>query len=256
MSPPDFLILGCQKGGTTSLYDLVVQHPRIHAASQKELHFFSLHYRRGWSWYAAQFPKRRRRQLWWRGLSGEATPYYLFHPLAAQRIAQHCPKAKLIVLLRDPVERALSQYFHSVRLGLETLPLEAALEAEPARLAGAEASLSRGEAHRSHQEHSYVSRSRYGQQLDRYAQLFPAHQLLVLRSERFFADPVGCTETVWRFLGVQPQPLQAVRASNQGRGEAAQVGPEIRAALEAQLSGERDTMERWLRQAGPHGQPT
>ncbi len=227
----------------------MVQHPRIQPASQKELQFFSLHYQRGWNWYQQQFPQQRR--LWKLCLSGEATPYYLFHPVAAERIARHCPKARLVVLLRDPVERALSQYFHSVRLGLEDLPLKEALATEAERLTGAEAVLARGEVHRSHQEHSYVSRSRYGHQLDRYARLFPANQLLVLRSERFFADPVSTTETVWRFLGLRPEPLQQVQIRNQGQGEASDVPHEIRETLERTLSGEREVMNQWLQRNGP-----
>jgi len=254
MGRPNFLILGCQKGGTTSLYDLVVQHPRIAAATEKELQFFSLHYTRGWQWYQDQFPQERHGLR--RKLSGEATPYYLFHPLAAGRIARHCPRARLVVLLRDPVERALSQYFHSRRLGLEPLPLEAALAAEATRLADAEATLAAGQPHRSHQEHSYLSRSRYGHQLERYAAQFPANQILALRSEAFFADPAGVTEQVWRFLGVKPKPLQNLQASNRGLGEASQVPPSTRAWLEQQLQGERQVMEEWLARLGPHAQLT
>ena len=254
MGRPNFLILGCQKGGTTSLYDLVVQHPRLAAATEKELQFFSLHYSRGWQWYQRQFPRERHGLR--RKISGEATPYYLFHPLAAERIARHCPRARLVVLLRDPVDRALSQYFHSRRLGLEPLPLEAALDAESTRLADAEVTLTAGQPHRSHQEHSYLSRSRYGHQLERYAALFPANQMLALRSEAFFADPADVTEQVWRFLGVKPKPLQHLRASNRGLGEASQVAPSTRAWLEQQLQGERAVMEEWLARLGPRAQPT
>jgi hypothetical protein len=253
MGQPNFLILGCQKGGTTSLYDLVVQHPQVATAAEKELQFFSLHYARGWDWYQRQFPKGQR---WLRRLrSGEATPYYLFHPLAAERIARHCPRVRLVVLLRDPVERALSQYFHSVRLGLEHLELAEALAAEPQRLTNAEAALGRGERHQSHQEHSYVSRSRYGPQLERYARLFPGEQLLVLRSETFFFNPQAVTDQVWRFLGLKPHPLTTLRPANQGRGEAAGVSPATRGQLEELLAGERSVMEHWLARQGPHGQP-
>ena len=120
----------------------------MYLAHPKELHFFSLHHHRGLEWYGHHFEAATADQC-----CGEVTPYYLFHPLAAQRIAADLPKVKLIVLLRDPVERALSQYFHSKRLGLEPLDLEEALAAEPKRLADAEATLKRGEAHKSHQQH-------------------------------------------------------------------------------------------------------
>jgi hypothetical protein len=249
MAGPDFLILGCQKGGTTTLHDLLTRHSRVLPAAVKEVQFFSLHYQHGWDWYAQQFSEAPL------GLTGEATPYYLFHPLAAERIAHHCPKARLIVLLRDPVQRSLSQVFHAKRLGFEPMDLEQALAAEPARLAGAEACLARGERHLSHQEHSYLSRSRYGPQLERYARLFPAEQLLVLRSEAFFADPADTTALVWRFLGLEPEPLGPVQAANSGHGEAAAVPANVRARLEAELAGERAVMEQWLQQLGPHGHP-
>ena len=248
MAGPDFLILGCQKGGTTTLYDLLTQHPRVQPAAAKEVHFFSLHHGRGWDWYAQQFPDAHQ------GITGEATPYYLFHPLAAERIARQCPGARLIALLRDPVQRSLSQYFHARRLGFEPLELEAALAAEPQRLAGAKAVLARGERHLSHQEHSYLSRSRYGSQLERYAALFPPNQLLLLRSEAFFADPAGTTALVWRFLGLEPEPLGPVQAANSGHGEAAGVPATVRALLEEELAGERAVMEQWLQRLGPHGQ--
>ena len=249
MAGPDFLILGCQKGGTTTLYDLLTQHSRVQPAAVKEVHFFSLHVQRGWDWYAQQFPAGRQ------GLTGEATPYYLFHPLAAERIARHCPNARLIALLRDPVQRSLTQYFHARRLGFEPLELEAALAAEPQRLEGAEEVLARGERHLSHQEHSYLSRSRYGPQLERYAALFPPHQLLLLRSEAFFADPAGTAALVWRFLGLDPEPLGPVQAANSGQGEAAALPAGVREQLEEALAGERAVMEQWLQRLGPHGQP-
>ena len=85
---------------------------------------------------------------------------------------------------------------------------------------------------------------------------FPANQLLVLRSEAFFADPAGVTEQVWRFLGVKPKPQQHQRASNRGLGEASQVPPSTRAWLEQQLQEERAVMEEWLARLGPHAQPT
>ena len=257
MARPHFLILGCQKGGTTTLYDLLCRHPRVEAALEKEVQFFSFRYGEGWAWYRQQLPHRRSLigRLRDRPRCGEASPYYLFYPLAAERIARHAPKARLIVLLRDPVDRALSQYFHSVRLGLEHLPLMAALAAEPERLQGADEALARGERHRSHQEHSYLQRSRYGHQLQRYVQHFPKQQLLVLSSEAFFADPTGTTQQVWRFLGLEPAPLSAQPILNQGLGEAAAVSAEERQQLEGLLNGERNVVKHWLASHGPeaHG---
>ena len=159
-----------------------------------ELHFFSLHQHRGLEWYSHHFEAASSYQL-----CGEVTPYYLFGPLAAERLAAALPKVKLIMLLRDPVERALSQYFHSKRLGLETLDLQAALAAEQERLADAEEALKRGEVHTSHQQHSYISRSRYEKQLLRFDKLFPSDQLLVLPSEDLFKQPQAIWERVMNF---------------------------------------------------------
>ena len=189
---PEFLGLGTQKGGTTTLQRLLEQHPQVYLPPRKELHYFSLHYGEGEAWYRQQFAEARTDQR-----CGEITPYYLFHPMAPQRIKALLPEAKLIVLLRDPVERALSQVFHSRRLGIEPLELEQALAAESERLKGAEDLLSaNGGRHRSHQEHSYVARSRYELQLQRWLMFFPRDQLFLRRSEDLFEQP----EQVWKEL--------------------------------------------------------
>ena len=223
MRLPDFLGIGTQKGGTTYLHGLLQQHPQVYLAHPKELHFFSLHHHRGLEWYGHHFDAATADQY-----CGEVTPYYLFHPLAAERIAAALPDVKLIVLLRDPVERALSQYFHSRRLGLEDLPLEQALEAEVVRLSSGEL------VHV--QEHSYVSRSRYLDQLDRYLNLYPEQQMLVLQSETFFANPAPAWRRIEAFLGLPLAPCPAGHAkANAGRGEAATVSDAVRSLLRQQL---------------------
>ena len=236
---PDFLGIGAQKGGTTYLYDLLQQHPQVYLAHPKELHYFSLHHYKGLKWYSNHFeaaPVGKR--------CGEISPYYMFHPLASERIAAALPTVKLIVLLRDPVERTLSQYFHSKRLGLEPLDLEEALAAEPDRLANAEAVLKRGEAHQSHQQHSYISRSRYEQQLFRFEKMFPPNQLLALRSENLFVHPHGIWKQVLEFLELDAYPLPRSLNLYSGRGEAAAVSPELRQVLCQRLA----PTFRWLEQ--------
>ncbi len=225
---PDFLGLGAQKAGTTTLHALLAAHPGAFLPALKEVQYVSLHADRPVAWYRSQFagagPDRR---------AGEFSPYYLFHPWVPGRIAALLPEARLIVLLRDPVERALSGYFHSRRHGLEPLPIEAAFAAEAGRLDGAEAVL-RDPAgrHTSHQHHSYLARSRYEVQLARYSGIHAPSRLLVLRSEDLFQDP----EPIWRqvldFLDLAPIPLPAVdRHENRGRGESATVDPTFRARL-------------------------
>ena len=228
---PDFLGLGVQKGGTTTLHTLLAAHPQLMLPQKKELHFFTHRYWRGKRWYGRQFRAATPDQK-----CGEITPYYLFHPLVAERIQRCCPKARLIVLLRDPVERALSQLFHSQRFGLELLPLERALAAEPERLRTAERALKRRQRHKSHQEHSYVARSRYELQLQGYEQLFPRDQLWIGRSEDLFERP----EWVWRELlqwlelDVIPLPEMGVRA-NAGTGATGELGDDSRDRIRSQL---------------------
>jgi|tagenome__1003787_1003787.scaffolds.fasta_scaffold20905451_2 hypothetical protein len=206
---PDFVIVGAQKAGTTSLYAYLTAQPDVLPATAKEVHFFdSCEWDRGAQTYRAYFPTRARVRL--RSamrsrptLTGEATPYYLYHPLAPERLAATAPQTKVIILLRDPVERTLSHYWHEVRGGREHLPLRAALEAEPARLRGREEALQNGAPqcrHRDHQVFSYVDRSRYSRQVGRYLALFPREQVLVLRSELLFGDDAETIERLAEFL--------------------------------------------------------
>lgn len=230
---PHFLVLGTQKGGTTSLHHLLGRHPEIYLPEVKEVHYFSQHFHQPLSWYADHYAQA---QGWQR--RGDITPFYLFHLEVPERIKAILPKALLIALLRDPVERTLSQYFHACRNGYEELGLEAALEAEASRLEGAETVVSDPKSqHYSYQKHSYLSRSRYEQQLQRYQTCFKDKQLLLLRSEDLFAKP----DTVWSqiidFLGVEPIELPGdLPRFNAGRGEAQAVPASLRAQLRDALA--------------------
>ena len=225
---PDFLGLGVQKGGTTTLHRLLERHPSVFLPPVKEVHYFSLHFGEGEAWYRNQFASAASGQR-----CGEITPYYLFHPEVPKRVHALLPTARLIVLLRDPVERALSQYFHSRRLGFEPLPLEQALAAEPERLQSAPAALRAADGkHKSHQEHSYLSRSRYELQLPAWEALYPAAQLLVLRSEELFSRPAEIWMRVLEFLGLPGCPLPDLASpANAGQGESSAVAQEVRQHL-------------------------
>lgn len=230
---PHFLGLGTQKGGTTSLHRLLVQHPQVFLPACKEIHYFSLHDQEPLSWYSAHYRKARPGQS-----RGDITPYYLFHPRAPQRIHTVLPAVRMIVLLRDPVERALSQFFHARRHGFEPLELEEALAAETERLGDADIHLREpGSIHYSHQKHSYVSRSRYEVQLERYRALFAPQQLLVLRSEDLFNSSSTCWAQIQAFLDLDPMPMPApLEKANAGRNEAAAVSPTTRCWLKTQLA--------------------
>jgi hypothetical protein len=203
---PDFLIIGGQRCGTTSLYYYLLQHQCIAPAQTKEVHFFDNNFDRGPLWYRTRFAT-----LWSRWMTevrgrrfatGEATAYYLFHPHAPRRVFQTLPQVKLIALLRNPVDRAYSHYRRSVRRGREPLPFEQAVEKEVERLRDESEKLLSDERHRSdiHRYYSYLSRGVYADQLKAWLKVFPREQLLVLRSEDFFADTTGALEKIFLFL--------------------------------------------------------
>lgn len=206
---PDFLIVGEAKCGTTSLYDDLVRHPAVLEAAVKEVHFFDLRFRRGLHWYRSQFPiEWRMRKAAAHGArlqTGEASPYYMFHPHAPVRIKEALPDVKLIAMLRNPVERAYSQYQHEVRKGRETLPsFEEAVDREPDRLRGERERMLADERYNSpeHRRHAYVARGVYVDQLVRLRELFAPEQLLVIKSEDYFASPDATVRRVVAFLGL------------------------------------------------------
>ena len=205
---PSYLIIGAQRAGTTSLHRYLVQHPAVRTMLRtKGVHFFDTSYGRGMAWYASRFPTRVygwyvRRRHGTELVTGEASPYYLFHPHVPSRVAQHLPGVKLIVLLRDPVARAHSHFQHETARGFETLSFEEAIDAEPQRLAGELERMRREPLYNSfsHQHHSYLARGLYHDQLATWWSLFPGEQFLVLSSERFFAEPDRTFAQVLDFL--------------------------------------------------------
>jgi hypothetical protein len=204
---PDFMIIGAQRCGTTSLYNYVADHPDVASAFMKETHFFDLHFSRGLGWYRAHFPTAARRLAaqkirHTRLVVGEATPYYLFYPHAARRVREAVPNAKLIVLLRNPVDRAYSHYHHEVSMGVETASFEEAIAREEVLLPEEAAKVLADEGYRSfaHFHYSYVARGLYADQVERWASLFCRDQLLIIQSEGFYADPATVVGQVFQFL--------------------------------------------------------
>jgi sulfotransferase family protein len=201
---PGLVIIGAQKGGTTSLFNYLVQHPDVRSPLTKEIHFFDLNYEQGPGWYRGRFPFRR--QLRDGVLTLDASPYYLTYPLAPARAAQLLPDAKLVALLRNPVDRALSHYEHEVRGGRESLSFAEAIAREPDRLAGEEEKLAHDPSYYSyaHHRYSYLRRGIYVDQLQRWVEHFPRSQMLILQSEALFEHPHEVTQRVLDFLGLRP----------------------------------------------------
>jgi hypothetical protein len=221
---PDFLIIGAEKCGTTALYNALAAHPDVHKARRKEPHFFDYHYARGETWYRAWFPfvwvralGRRRRG---RFLTGEASPDYIFHPHAAARARRLLPDAKLIAILRDPVERAFSHYQQQVRKGRDPLSFEEAIAREPERVDDGLARMQRDEtlALESVTRFSYLARGRYAEQLERWLACYPRERLLVLRSEDLAAEPSASLRRALAFLGLDAGPGDALRVERRNVG--------------------------------------
>jgi hypothetical protein len=222
---PDFIIIGAQKAGTTSLYRYLTAHPCIAPIYVKEPHYFDIYFYKGLSWYRSHFPTTLERYYARRIakhdlMTGEASPYYLFHPRAAQRAAKTLPKVKLIALLRNPIDRAYSQYQHQARQpGVEPLSFEDALDAEAERLAGEEEKILQDPHYSSfnHRHYSYCGRSRYIEQLPRWMNLFPQEQLMIVNSEELFADPATIVKQTLAFLNLPDEVNAAYKPFNEAR---------------------------------------
>ncbi len=193
------VILGAQRAGTTSLFDWLATHPKVAPSTTKEVHYFDRHYAEGERWYRAHFPLRGVPRL-----SVEATPYLLFYPPAPRRVATDLPPTtRFVVLLRDPVQRAISQYWHSCRLGAEDQPLDVALALEDERLAGQDELVASGGESFAHRNFSYKARGHYAPQLRRWFGVIERERFLVMESEELWSDPGG-PGRVLHWLGLSP----------------------------------------------------
>lgn len=214
-SLPGFVVIGAQRGGTTTLFHALLRHPTIGGPARKEVHYFDSAYARGELWYRSFFPSGRRMERNGQRLTGEATPSYLFHPLAAERAADTLPEARFVALLRDPVARAWSHHAHQVALGYESRPFAAAIDAEAERLAGEEDRIRSDPAFQAtrFRRVSYLARGDYAPQLERWFSAVGRDRVLVLISEEFFDDPLGSFRQVEEFLGLptwaEITPLEA-----------------------------------------------
>jgi hypothetical protein len=217
---PDFVIIGTQRGGTTSLYRYLTEHPDISGALRKEVHFFDRYYEKGMDWYLANFPVRGEAPV-----VGEASPYYLFHPDVPERVRRALPHAKFIVLLRNPVDRAYSHYQMVVRRGIETFSFEEAIDKERERLSGNDDPVGLARRH-----YSYIKRGLYVDQLKRWMNVFPREQFLIIKSEDFYENPERILHQTLAYLGLCPWSPANFRVRHQA--EYADMNPVTRKRLE------------------------
>ena len=208
---PDFLLIGAAKAGTTTLHAWLAAHPCVAASTTKEVHYFDYSYYRGEDWYRSHFPRAAERQAFASEhgrpfLTGESSPTYLAHQWAPQRIAQALPEVRLLIALRNPVDRAYSQYQMSCREGFEELPFDAAIAQEDDRLRAELRRARRDRHYASHPlaKHSYLYRSHYAEQFARWLRLYPRERFHVVRAEDLAETPEATLAGVYDFLGLPP----------------------------------------------------
>jgi hypothetical protein len=245
---PTVLIVGAQRCGTTSLFQALAQHPAVvRPLLHKGVHYFDETYDRPPAWYRGHFPVSALARLRTRGQRGapvtlESSPYYMHHPLAPERIARDLPDARLLVLVRDPVERAWSAHKHETARGFESEPFERAIELEPQRLDGEVERLRSDPGYRSfaHQHHAYVARGRYAEQLEALHAAVGRERVHVLDSEDFFSRPEETYAGVLSFLDL-PLVMPA-RFERHNARPSAGMPADVRSRLEAALRPHDDAL--------------
>lgn len=204
---PDFLLVGGQRCGTTSLFRAFEQHPQIvRPTLNKGVNYFDLNYHRGPRWYRAHFPLEGKVRDPRDGPSAvfEASGYYMFHPLAPERIARDLPNVKIVAMLRDPVERAFSAWKHESARGFDTVSFEDAIETEDVRTRGERERMIEDPNYQSfaYRHFSYTARGDYVSQLRAFYDRLPASNIHVVYSEDFFVEPQREFALLLKFLKI------------------------------------------------------
>lgn len=253
---PTFMIAGAARSGSATMFKALGQHPAIgypFPRGAREVHFFDNNYQRGLGWYQSHFPFRAHMARAAR-TAGVNTPhafesgvYYMFHPLAPERIKRDLPDVKLLVLLRDPVERAFSMHAHSATYGYETETFQRALELEDDRLAGEAERMVADPSYYSfrYRHHSYRSRGRYIEQLERLEQVFGRDRIHVVDSVDFWASPVPGYDQVLNFLELPNVGYPDFEHLNR-RSRPAPMPDSVRAALEEHYRPYNERLAKWL----------
>ncbi len=257
---PDLLVVGAKRGGTTSLWRYLDDHPGVlptfpRAEHIKGTYFFDENWNRGTDWYRSHYPTiaRRRlaeRRLGYRPVTVEASPYYLFHPHAPSRAAEVVPDALIVALLRDPVERAFS-HWKERRNHTEDLSFVDALAAEADRTSGIEAEMLADPSlvSTAHRHQSYVAQSRYAPMLERWFDAFGRDQVLVTAAEDFYANPQCFVDQVTDRLGLPRRDLGTPEPFN--AEPSADMDQDVRHHLSEVLADDITAVERLLGRSMP-----
>ena len=250
---PSFLIVGAERCGTSSMYEVLSWHPAVFSAilPRKEVHYFDYNYAHPLSWYRCHFPLRARAALAARDagvapVAFEASPTYMCHPLAPGRIARDLPGVKLIVMLRDPVARAYSSHTMRAGWGVESESFERALELEDSRLAGEAERMATDPSYTGYnwRHFAYRARGQYAEQLERLDRLVGRDKIHVIDSGEFFASPERVYDQALDFLGL---PHAGYPAFDPPRTRSRPPMPDsVRKALEEHYRPYDDRLAAWL----------
>ena len=205
---PNFLIIGAQKSGTSSLFFYLKFHPEIKRPIKKEIHYFNIHFDKGLDWYKAHFPKQSENYL-----TGEASPDYIFHPDTPKRVKGLNPEMKLILLVRDPIVRAYSAYQMNKRMGIDKrATFEEAVDFELS-----EKNKNKSEYDYDRHNYFYLERGLYARQLEQWTSVFDRNQILVISSKIFFSQTETVLKQVYRFLEISENLPPTLKPMNVGK---------------------------------------
>jgi len=219
---PDLLIIGAMKCGTTTLFRMLEQHPGFIPPNTKEIQFFNQprNHARGQGWYRAHFPTARRmsrigRRLGYRPVTGEATPA-MSAPMYARNAGRLVPTARIVVSLRNPVDRAWSHYQHYQRHPApDPVDFETAIERELNWMASGAKLCEENFLELAPHRHrlGYIVRGQYAEQLEDWFEHFPSDQILILHFERWIEKPNETMNRISEHLGLPAHEFRATRAN-------------------------------------------
>lgn len=237
---PNFIIIGAQKSGTTSLENYIVQHPQVIPAIKKETHFWYRDFEKGINWYLAHFPPIPKSQNF---ITGEATPNYLENYQSAERIYNVFPEVKLLVILRNPVDRAFSQYNHWLRLNWDDRSFETAINSE-LEILSKNPEKPQGDKNYWQQTGNYIGRGIYVEFIKKWLAVFPREQILILKGENLYQKPVETMKEVFEFLGLPEHQLPEYRKLNPGHYSP--INDEMRQKLSEYFQPYNQRLEKYL----------
>jgi hypothetical protein len=221
---PNFIIFGVSRSGTTSLYQYLSQHPNIEPCAVKEPRYFDMYYDRGINWYKMNFPSKFQKFVFTKikhkkFITGEASGAYLQNPHAPKRIRSLDPNMKLILLLRNPVDRAFSHYIRKMKNGSEKLSFEDAIEQEKSRIKGEQEKMEQNEKYYSSIYHSlaYITTGLYVIRLKHWLKYFSMKQILVLENGEFLRDPEKVYNQTIEFLDLPKWKLSKYKKFSKQR---------------------------------------